>query len=145
MEGARGLGRNAERVVHRKLSLAAEAVAERLALDERHGEPQAAGGLARVVDRQDMRVLEPGGELDLALEPLGAEGGGELGEEDLEGDRAVVPEVLGQVDDGHAAAAELTLERVAVRECIAQAIRHAHEAPRGGGTSWLVLGSGDGG
>jgi hypothetical protein len=34
--------------------------------------------------------------------------------EDLEGDGAVVPEVAGQVDRGHAAAAELTLEPVAV-------------------------------
>ena len=70
-----------------------------------------------------------GGELDLALEPLGAEGGGELREQDLQRDRAVVPEVLSQVDDGHAAAAQLALERVAVRECIAQAIRHAHGLP----------------
>ena len=72
--------------------------------------------LARVVDGEDVGVLQPGGELDLALEPLGAERGGELGEEHLEGDRAVVPEVLGQVDRGHAAAAELALEPVAVRQ-----------------------------
>ena len=37
----------------------------------------------------------------------------ELGVEHLERDRAVVPEVLGEVDRGHAAAAELALERVA--------------------------------
>ena len=30
--------------------------------------------------------------------------GGELGAEDLEGDRPVVPEVVGEVDRGHAAA-----------------------------------------
>ena len=59
-------------------------------------------------------MLEPGGELDLALEALGAEGGSQLGVEDLERDRAVVPEVLGEVDRGHAAPAELTLEPVAV-------------------------------
>ena len=58
-------------------------------------------------------MLQPGGEPDLALEPLGPEGGGELGVEHLERDRAVVPEVLGEVDRGHAAAAELALERVA--------------------------------
>ena len=103
-----------------ELPLPAEPVAERLALDERHGEPELAGRFARVVDGQDVGVLQPGGELDLALEALGAERGGELGEEHLEGDRAVVPEVLGEVDDGHAAAAELALERVAVGECVAQ-------------------------
>jgi len=31
-------------------------------------------------------MLEPGGELDLAEEPLGSEYGGELGVENLEGD-----------------------------------------------------------
>ena len=61
-------------------------------------------------------MLEPGGELDLAEEALGAERGGELGMEHLERDRAVVPEVLGQVDGGHAAAAELALDAVAVGE-----------------------------
>ena len=75
-------------------------------------------------------MLEPGGEADLALEALGAERGGELGEQDLERDRAVVPEVVGQVDDGHAAAPELALEGVAVREGVAQAFRHPHGGSR---------------
>ena len=61
-------------------------------------------------------MLQPGGELDLALEPLGAERGGQLGVEHLERDRPVVPEVLGEVDRGHAAAAELALEPVAIRQ-----------------------------
>ena len=74
-------------------------------------------------------MLEPGGEPDLALEPIGPERGGELGEQDLEGDRAVVAEVLGQVDHGHAAAPELALEGVAVGEGIPQPVRHPHGAP----------------
>ena len=61
-------------------------------------------------------MLEPGGDADLALEPLGAERRGELRMEHLERDRAVVPEVLREVDRGHAAAAELALEPVAVGE-----------------------------
>ena len=61
-------------------------------------------------------MLQPGGELDLALEALGAERGGELGMQHLERDRAVVLEVLGEVDRGHAAAAELALEAVAIGE-----------------------------
>ena len=52
--------------------------------------------------------------LDLAQEPLGADHGGELGLEDLDGDLAVVLEVLGEVDRGHAARAELALDAVAV-------------------------------
>ena len=61
-------------------------------------------------------MLQPGGQPDLALEPLGAERGGQLGVEHLERDRAVVAEVLRQVDGGHAAAPELALEPVAVGE-----------------------------
>ena len=56
--------------------------------------------------------------------------GGELGEEHLEGDRAVVPEVVGQVDHGHPAAPELALEGVAVRQGVAQAFRHPHGGSR---------------
>ena len=61
-------------------------------------------------------MLELGGDLDLAGEPLAAERGGELGAEDLHGDLAVVLEVLGEVDGGHAAGAELALDAVAVGE-----------------------------
>ena len=68
-------------------------------------------------------MLEPGGEPDLAQEPLGAERGGELGVQHLERDRPVVPEVLREVDRGHAAAAELALERVAVAAAPASELR----------------------
>ena len=77
---------------------------------------------------EDVRVLQPGGQLDLAQEPLGAERGGELGVEHLERDRAVVPEVLGEVDRRHAAAPELALERVAVGEGLAQRRRRLTHA-----------------
>jgi hypothetical protein len=57
-------------------------------------------------------VLEPGGELDLALEAVVAEADGELGMEHLERHRPVVPQVLRKIDRGHTAAPELALERV---------------------------------
>jgi len=60
--------------------------------------------------------LPVGGGPEFLHEPLGAEDGGELGPEDLDGDLAVVLEVLGQVDRGHAAAANLALDRVVVGE-----------------------------
>ena len=67
------------------------------------------------MERKDVGMAEPGGDLDLAQEALGAERGRQLGVEDLERDLAVVPEVLGEVDRGHPAAAELALERIAGR------------------------------
>ena len=127
VERAGRLPRDLERVLHRELPLAAEPVAEALALDERHGEPEPAGGLARVEHGEDVGVLQPGGEADLALEPVRPERGGQLGVEHLERHRPVVPEVLGEVDGGHAPAAELALDRVAVpqsRAEIRQGIRH---------------------
>ena len=99
--------------VDAELPLPPQPVPERLALDERHGEPELARGLARVVDGQDVGMLEAGGELDLALEPVGPERGGQLRQEDLQGHRPVVLEVLGQEHRGHAPAPELPLERVA--------------------------------
>ena len=68
----------------------------------------------QLVDGQDVRVLEPRGEADLALEALGAEHMGQLGVQHLERDRAVVPEVLRQVDHGHATPAELELDTVTI-------------------------------
>ena len=65
-------------------------------------------------------MLQPGGELDLALEALGTERGGELGMEHLEGDRPVVPEITGEIDGGHAAAPELALEAVALSQAFAK-------------------------
>ena len=78
--------------------------------------------------REDVGVLEPGGELDLALEALGAERGGQLGVEHLERDRPLVLEVAGEIDGGHAPAAELALERVAVPQAFAQQRRVGHGA-----------------
>jgi hypothetical protein len=98
------VARDPERLVHRKASLPPEPVAERLALHVGHGEPEPAGGLTRIVDRQDVGMLEPGGEADLPLEPVGAEGGGQLRQQHLERHRPVVLEVAGEIDHGHAAA-----------------------------------------
>ena len=59
-------------------------------------------------------MLEVGGGLDLREEPLRAEHGGQLGPEHLDGDLAVVLEVVGQVDGGHAALAQLALDLVGI-------------------------------
>ena len=115
LERAGGLGGDPERRIDRQLPLPPEPVTERLALDERHGEPQPAGALARVEHGEDVRMLQPGGQLDLPLEPLGAERGRQLGMEHLQGDGALVAKVLGQVNGGHPAPAELALESVALR------------------------------
>jgi hypothetical protein len=103
-------------VLHRQVLLAGKPVAERFAIDERHHIEDRRLDPARVMERQDVRMLQVGRGADLGQEPLGAEDGGQLGAEDLERHLAVVPEVVGQVDRGHAALAERALDRVAVGE-----------------------------
>ena len=59
-------------------------------------------------------MLQAGGDPDLLEESLRSERGGELGAQDLERDGPVVPEVVREVDHGHAAASELALDAIAI-------------------------------
>ena len=59
-------------------------------------------------------MLQASGDPDLLEESLGAERGGELGAQDLERDGPIVPEVVGEIDGGHAAASELALDAIAI-------------------------------
>ena len=59
-------------------------------------------------------MLKVGGGPDFPQEPLGAEHRGQLGPEHLDGDLAVVLAVVGQVDGGHAALAQLALDLVGI-------------------------------
>jgi hypothetical protein len=61
-----------------------------------------------------VRVLEPCGELYLTLEALGAQRFGNLSVQDLERDRTVVPEVVGEVHDSESPPTEFLVEAVAV-------------------------------
>ncbi len=127
------LGREADGVADRELLLAAEPIAEALAFDERHDVPGGAVRFAAVDEAEDVGVLQGGDRLDLAEEPLGADHGGQLGAEHLDGDPAVVPEVLGEVDGGHAALAELPLDAVAVGE---DALQAGHRLGHSRGLGW---------
>jgi len=61
-------------------------------------------------------MLQPRQDPDLAQEPLGSLVAEDLGAHDLDGDGAVVLAVAGQVDGGHAAAAQLALHGVAIAQ-----------------------------
>ena len=92
-------------------------LAERLAFDVRHHvvqEPIRRCPSRRAAGCADGWSARRG--LDLHHEALGAEHRCELGLEDLHRDQAVVLEVLGQIDGGHAARTELALDGVAVCE-----------------------------
>jgi hypothetical protein len=67
------------------------------------------------MDWQDVRVLEPRDQLDLAKEALRTQGGGKVRVHDLERNQAVVLQVSGEVHGGHSATSQLALELVTAR------------------------------
>ena len=103
----------AERHRHRQLAFAGQPGGERLALDHGHHVIEDAVGLARVVHREDVRMIELGGDLDFAEEAVGPERGRELGSHHLHCHLPVVLEVLGQKDRGHPAFADDPFDPVA--------------------------------
>ena len=75
-------------------------------------------------------MLQIGGELDFLKEPLGAENGAEFRAEHFERDETVVPEVLGQVDRGHASRAQLPIQPITVGERYREAFQDSvHGSP----------------
>ena len=104
------------RFVDRQLLFAVEARAERLALDVRHHVEQQSVGFARVEQRQEVRVLQVGRDLDLGEEPLDADDRAELRLQDLERDLAVVPDVAREIDRRHSAFTHKAVDDVAARE-----------------------------
>ena len=100
------LGSDPERGPERQAPLGRE---QRLQVDPvhaRHGDVEQVALLAGVVDRDDARVVERGGELRLAQESLAEVGLAEGRREQLKGGRPPQPDVLGAVDDARRALAE---------------------------------------
>lgn len=87
--------RRANSVLDWELLLPQEPLAEGLVLNPGHGELQPTRGFARIEHGEDVRVY-------------------------LECDLAVVVQVLGKIDGGHPARAELALDSVAVSEGLGQ-------------------------
>jgi len=116
VEGGGDRAGDAERLIERQLAVPLQALTETLALDVGHHVIEEPVRFPGIDECENVRVLELCREADLSQKPLGAEHGGKLGPQHLERDRAVVLEISGEVDRGHAAAAKLALDRVAVGE-----------------------------
>jgi hypothetical protein len=63
-------------------------------------------------------MLEMRGDPDLAEEALRTQDRAKLGENDLQGDETIVPEIASQVHRGHTAAPELALEHISAGQGI---------------------------
>ena len=116
-ERGEDLARVRDRDGHRAEAARADELLERSPLDVLHDDVVGAVELAAVEDRDDVRVGEAGGVRRLSTEALD-----ELlvvrvpAVQHLDGDPAAQLLVLGEVDVGHAAAAELPGDAVAPRE-----------------------------
>ena len=94
-----------------------EPLTEREPLDKRH---RIEGELARVPgreERHDVRLLQPGGELNLARETLGSHVGREFGMQHLHDHGSAERDFGGDEDARHPAAREFAFDTVGVSEC----------------------------
>ena len=117
------VAQNPHGVADRKLSLLVQLVPQRLSFHERHHVVEEPVGFSRVVQRQDVRMLKAGGDLDLAQEPLGTERGREVRTEDLDGDLSVMLQIFSEIDSRHSPAADLPLYRVSVSQSSLQTVQ----------------------
>ena len=89
------------------------------------GSPSRPRKHAGVEHGNDVGMLEPGGEPDLANESVHADRARQLGMQHLDGHRPVVTPVARQPHRGHAAPAQLALHRVPVGQRRVQVVEHA--------------------
>src|ERR671934_55536 len=114
IEGAPERGQEGKGALRLQAPFALEEAPEIDALDVAHGDEEDAARLVGVVDGDDVGVVEGGGDARLAQEALAeALVLGQLGGEQLERHLASEAQVLGAVDDAHAAAPEQGLDPVA--------------------------------
>ena len=110
----RDLACQPQRFVERQLPLSRQAGTQRLSLDERHHVEQGLPSSAGIEERNDVRMVQPRGNLDLAQEAVVPDSRNHRGLHHLDGNAAMVLEILGEIDGGHPPAADLTHGAVAI-------------------------------
>src|SRR5215510_5198851 len=91
----------------------AEKKAHRLPFDERRYEEEMVCRLSRVVEREDSRMMQPGGDFDLAKEAIRFERLAQLGAKNFERDLALVVVIVGEKNNRHPSASQLAYDLVA--------------------------------
>jgi hypothetical protein len=113
-------------LVEWQLPIALQPGSQRLTVHVRHYVVEKTGRLAAVEQRQQVRMLQVGGDLDLGEKPFAADYRAELGVEDLDRDPAMMFCVARQVDRCHSTSADLALDDVAIGEYLAEAVERGH-------------------
>jgi hypothetical protein len=117
-----------QRATQRQRALAREHRLQVAPVDTGHRDVEEIALFAGVVDGEDARVVERGGELGFAQEPLAEVRLPQSGGEQLQRRRPTEPHVLGSVDDARSAAPERLDDAVAAElRADAPVKRHLHE------------------
>src|SRR5688572_18409336 len=127
-ERRQDVAKNFYNVAYGQLTLAGDSGAQRFAFDERHRVVGQTFAAACCQHRHDVRVLQLRGELNLPLEPLEVDCGGQLGREKLDDDFPVESRVGRHKDARHAATAELVLEGVSTAKRLLKLIAQIGQA-----------------
>ena len=88
----------------------------------------------------DVEVIEAGSDVDLAQEALATKHRAQFGAQQLEGHLSEVLEILGEVDGGHATAADLTIDGVAIGQGCLEAVQKISQDGGSGSRSTLRYG-----
>ena len=123
IERRRDLAKQAQTFGDGQLSALRQPLPQRLSFDQRHREERQrrrtfviAPDLTRAQQRHDMRMLEPGGERDFALEPLSRDPRGGVGRQHFDDDASSQSRIVRDEHARHPAAAQLGADRVAAAE-----------------------------
>ncbi len=137
-QGVRHVVQDPHRIAHWELAFARQLDAQAFAFDVRHDVPQQIACRAGRQQRDDMRMLQRGRELDFAPEPFGIHAGGHLGREHFDDHPAAKRGLVGEEHAAHAATPELALDAVRVPDHRLQTrLEVVHGAPK------IALDSGD--
>ena len=110
------LAPDAHGFLHREPVVRAQPLPHRVALDVRHHIVELVVRLSRIVDGEDVRVLEARGELDLAKEALGTERMRQLVVQHLDRHEPLVAHVVREIDRRRSPTADLPLQDIASGE-----------------------------
>ncbi len=108
-----------------------QAAAKRMPLHQGHHVVEDTAGLARVDQRQNVRVIQPGDDLDLLQKPTRPNRPRQIGAEHLDSNETIVLHVSRLVHRGHPAVSEDTLDVVMLAEGGDQGLRNLRHRPQG--------------
>ena len=126
VERVRRLAHEAHRLVHGEPLLPFEPGTQRLAVDEGHDVVQEAARAPGIVQRKNVGVHQPRSRSNLGQKALGAHRPRQVGVQNLDGDGAVVPQILSEIDGRHPADADLAVDVISAGQGGVEILDRAH-------------------